>query len=71
MPAPKPNSARVPTLVQVLELLPQRVRERFCYVALALVAAVVIYGLWRAPAATAAGSGGVSVMMLIGRLLNR
>jgi hypothetical protein len=58
-------------LVQVLKLLPQKARERFCYVSLAVLTGVIVYGLWRAPEATAVGSGGFTLMLFLARLLNR
>jgi hypothetical protein len=57
--------------VQVLNLLPQKARERFCYVSLAVLAGVVVYGLWKAPVAMATGGGGLSLMLFLTRLFNR
>lgn len=71
MAASNTTNPRIPMLVQVLKLLPPKARERFCYVCFAVLAGVIVYGLWRAPEATAAGGGGFSLMLFLARLFNR
>lgn len=60
-----------PLLVAVLKLLPETVRERFCYVALGVGLIAVVVGLWHAPTFTVASSSGVGILYWLTRLLGR
>lgn len=71
MAASKPNLQRDPILVAVLKLLPEPVRERFCYVALSVGLVAVMLGLWRAPTFTVVSSTGIGVLLWLTRLLGR
>jgi hypothetical protein len=65
----RPQNDRL--VVEVLKLLPQRVRERFCYVLLALVLIVAVVGMYQAPLPTAAGTAGIGVLSWLARVLGR
>lgn len=69
--APARGAPRQRLLVSVLELLPKRVRERFCYVLLIVAALLVALGMWHAPAATAAGGAGAAALSWLARAMNR
>lgn len=71
MEQPKSTSTRDPLFVAVLKLLPQRVRERFCYVALAVLLTAVIVGFMHAPTLTAVSGSGMSALYWLSRLLGR
>jgi len=71
MAASKPNPPRDPLLVAVLRLLPEPVRERFCYVTLVIGLIAVVVGLWRAPSFTVASSSGFSILYWLARMLGR
>lgn len=65
----KPNPDRL--VVAVLKLLPQRVRERFCYVLLATALTVAIVGMYQAPLYTAASTAGIGVLSWLARVFGR
>lgn len=67
----KTSRSSDPLLVAVLKLLPERVRERFCYVALGGVLIVVVVGALHAPTFTAVSGSGITVLYWLSRLLGR
>lgn len=70
--APKESRTQNDRLVvAVLKLLPQRVRERFCYVLLAVVLTVAVVGMYQAPLPTAAGTAGIGVLSWLARVFGR
>lgn len=65
----RPTNDRL--VVAVLKLLPQRVRERFCYVLLAVVLTVAVVGMYQAPLPTAAGTAGMGLLSWLARVFGR
>lgn len=58
-------------VVAVLVLLPQRARERFCYVLLAVALILAVVGMCHAPLATAAGTTGIGFLSWLARVFGR
>lgn len=58
-------------VVAVIRLLPDEVRERFCYVCLAAALIALGMGLYLVPQATVAGGSGVALVSLVKRMFGR
>lgn len=66
-----PKPAREHLLVEVLRLLSPRVRERFCYVGMAMALAVFGLSIYFAPHVAVAGSSVVAMAGVVARALRR